>query len=79
MTIFTSIAASLVLTGVSLVASFPAEAETIDCLELAQQFANNAINFDESLECRSGELQITYGRFCSRTQGIVCSKEKDWD
>ena len=41
---------------VSLVASFPAEAETIDCLELAQQFANNAINFDESLECRSGEL-----------------------
>ena len=79
MTIFTSIAASLVLTEVSLAVSFSAEAETIDYLDLAHQFANDAINFDESLECRRGESEMTYGRFCARTQGIVCSKEKDWD
>ena len=76
MTIFTSIAASLVLTEVSLAVSFSAEAETIDYLDLAHQFANDAINFDESLESRRGESKMTYGRFSARTQGIVCSKER---
>ena len=76
MTIFTSIAASLVLTEVSLAVSFYAEAETIDYLDLAHQFANDAINFDESLESRRGESKMTYGRFSARTQGIVCSKER---
>ena len=76
MTIFTSIAASLVLTEVSLAVSFSAEAETIDYLDLAHQFANDAINFDESLESRRGESKMNYGRFSARTQGIVCSKER---
>ena len=76
MTIFTSIAASLVLTEVSLAVSFSAEAETIDYLDLAHQFANDAINFDESLESRRGESKMNYGRFSARTQGIVCTKER---
>ena len=74
-----SIVVSLVVTGMSPITPLPAEATTIDCSELAKHFANGDVNFDESLKCSTGSSEMTYGRYCSRTQGIVCSKGRGWD
>ena len=52
----------------------PVTASTIQCSELAKRFANGEANFDESLKCGIGRSEMTYGRYCSRTQGIVCSQ-----
>ena len=71
---FSLIVASLVVAGISLTTSLPAEASNIECSELAKHFADTDVNFDEKIACRTGPNKMTYGSYCSRTQGIVCTK-----
>ena len=63
-----SVAASLVISGVSLLITLlPSGASNIECSELANYFANGDINFDENLRCRNRSgLEMSYGRYCTR-------------
>ena len=71
---FSLIFASLAVAEISLTTSLPAEASNIECSELAKHFADAEVNFDEKIVCRTGPNKMTYGSYCSRTQGIVCTK-----
>ena len=70
---------SLVVAGISYITHLPIKASTIECSELVKRFKNGDTNFDEELKCRTGTSEMTYGRYCSRTQGIVYSKVRGWD
>ena len=46
--------------------------------ELANRFAIGGVNFAENLKCIAGQAEMTYEKYCSRTQGIVCTKVRGW-
>ena len=71
---FTTFVTTAVIIGGWFVPVAPVTASTIQCSELAKRFANGDVNFDESLKCGAGEFETTYGKYCSRTQEIVCSQ-----
>ena len=56
----------------------PAEATPIKCSTLAKNFAIGETNFNENIKCKAGSMVMTYGRYCSRTQGIVCTVGRGW-
>ena len=72
----TAVAALAVFTGDLLIPMPPAEASTIQCSELAERFANADVNFDEKLRCGVKQMQMAYGHYCSRTQGIFARKKE---
>ena len=74
----TAVATIAVFTGDLLIPTPPAEASTIQCPELAERFANGDVDFDEKLKCGVKQMEMTYGHYCSRTQGIVCTKGRSW-
>lgn len=73
------VATTAAVAGVLLIPAPPADASTIQCSELAIRFANGDINFDERLNCGVGQIEMTYGKYCSRTQGIVCTQGRGRD
>ena len=80
MRLFNTIATSSLVAGVLIIPVTPAKAapRLLQCSELANRFAIGVVNFDESLKCRAGQTEMTYGKYCSRTQGIVCTKGRGW-
>ena len=74
-----SIIISLAVAGISLITPLPLKASTVECSELAKQFSNGDVDFDEKLKCKAGKSEMTYGKYCPRAQGIVCSKGRGWD
>ena len=74
-----SIIVFLAVAGISLITPLPIKASTVECSELAKRFSNGDVDFDEKLKCKAGKIELTYGKYCPRTQGIVCSKGRGWD
>ena len=74
-----SIIISLAVVGISLITPLPLKASTVECSELAKRFSNGDVDFDEKLKCKAGKSEMTYGKYCPRTQGIVCSEGRGWD
>ena len=74
-----SIIVFLAVAGISLITPLPLKASTVECSELAKRFSNGDVDFDEKLKCKAGKSELTYGKYCPRTQGIVCSKGRGWD
>ena len=49
------------------------------CSVIAEQFSNGTLNFNPSIECHEGFHVMTYGKWCSRNQGVVCNVGRGLD
>ena len=80
MRLFNTIATSSLVAGVLFIPVTPVTAapRLLQCSELANRFAIGGVNFAENLKCIAGQAEMTYGKYCSRTQGIVCTKARGW-
>ena len=65
--------------GGSLLIPVPAEATPITCSSLARNFETGETNFNENINCKEGSRVMTYGRWCARVQGVVCTVGRGWD
>ena len=80
MKLFNTIATASLVGGALFIPGTPAKAapRLLQCSELANRFAIGDVNFDENLKCKAEQIEMTYGKYCSRTQGIVCTKGRGW-
>ena len=79
MKLLAAIASVAVIGGIhALDETIQVKASTVQCSALARNFSNGDINFNPNLKCREGSREMTYGQWCSRTQGVICTTGRGW-